>query len=125
VASALDRIALERGLPKVIICDNGPEFVGQAVDFWAYRNGVSLSFIEPGKLVQNAYVESFNGKLRGECLNENHFTGLVDAQITIEAWRKDYNEVRPHSSLGDLTPAEFAGKIQMEAASHQQDRPNS
>jgi putative transposase len=125
VARTLDRIAVERGLPEAIVCDNGPEFIGQAVDFWAYRNGVSLSFIDPGKPVQNAYVESFNGKFRDECLNENHFTSLVDAQVTIEAWRKDYNEVRPHSSLGDLTPAEFAVKIQMATASNQQDRANS
>lgn len=125
VASALDRLAVERGLPKAIICDNGPEFIGQAVDFWAYRNGVSLSFIDPGKPVQNAYVESFNGKFRDECLNENYFTSLVDAQTTIEAWRRDYNEVRPHSSLGDLTPAEFASKIQREGTSNQQHRDNS
>ena len=91
--------------------DNGPEFIGQTVDFRAYKHGVSLSFIEPGKPVQNAYIESFNGKFRDECLNENHVTSLVDAQATIEAWRKDYNEVRPRSSLGDLGPAEFADKI--------------
>lgn len=116
VARALDRIAAERGLPKSIVCDNGPEFIGQTVDFWAYRHGVSLSFIEPGKPVQNAYIESFNGKLRDECLNENYFTSLVDAQATIEAWRRDYNEVRPHQSLGDLTPAEFAKMTRKSAA---------
>lgn len=109
VIRALDQIAEERGAyPGALVCDNGPEFAGQTVDLWAHKNGVSLFFIEPGKPVQNAYIESFNGKLRDECLNENYFTSLADAKATIEAWRKDYNEVRPHSSLGDLTPAEFA-----------------
>jgi putative transposase len=125
VTSALDRIAVERGYPKAIVCDNGPEFVGQAVDFWAYKHGVSICFIEPGKPVQNAYIESFNGKFRDECLNENYFTSLVDARVTIEAWRKDYNEVGPHSSLSDLTPADFADKIQMERTSNHPDRDNS
>src|SRR5450759_2920399 len=80
------------------------------------NHGVALSFIQPGKPVQNAYIESFNGKLRDECLNENYFTSLTDAKTTIEAWRKDYNETRPHSSLGDLTPTEFAMKIRSDAA---------
>jgi len=108
VTRTLDQIASERGFPVAIVCDNGPEFAGQTVDLWAHKHGVSLLFIEPGKPVQNAYIESFNGKLRDECLNENYFTSLADAKATIEAWRKDYNETRPHSSLGDLTPAEFA-----------------
>lgn len=108
VARTLDRLAEERGLPKTIVCDNGPEFQGQTLDFWAHRHGVTLSFIQPGKPVQNAFIESFNGKLRDECLNETYFISLRDAQVTIEAWRRDYNETRPHSSLGDLTPAEFA-----------------
>ena len=116
VAHTLDRLARERGLPKAIVCDNGPEFQGQALDLWAHRHGVALSFIQPGKPVQNAYIESFNGKLRDECLNENYFTSLLDAQTTIEAWRKDYNETRPHSSLGDLTPTEFAMKKRSDAA---------
>lgn len=116
VAHTLDRLARERGLPKTIVCDNGPEFQSQVLDFWAHRHGVTLSFIQPGKPVQNAFVESFNGKFRDECLNENYFTSLLDAQTTIEAWRKDYNEMRPHSSLGDLTPAEFAIKIRSNAA---------
>lgn len=116
VARTLDRLSKERGLPKTIVCDNGPEFQGQALDFWAYRHGVAISFIQPGKPVQNAFIESFNGKLRDECLNETYFTSLNDAQLTIEAWRKDYNETRPHSSLGDLTPAEFAKNIRSNAA---------
>lgn len=125
VTSALDRVAAERGYPRAIVCDNGPEFSGQAVDFWAYKHGVSLSFIEPGKPVQNAYIESFNGKFRDECLNENYFTSLLDARTTIEAWRRDYNETRPHQSLGDLTPAEFACKIQQNGMSNHHDRDNS
>lgn len=116
VARTLDRLARERSLPKTIVCDNGPEFQGQVLDFWAHRQGVTISFIQPGKPVQNAFVESFNGKLRDECLNENYFTSLLDAQATIEAWRKDYNETRPHSSLGDLTPTEFAMKTRSDAA---------
>lgn len=91
-------------------------FRGQALDFWAHRHGVALSFIQPGKPVQNAFIESFNGKLRDECLNENYFTSLIDAKTTIEAWRRDYNDTRPHSSLGDLTPTEFAMKKRSDAA---------
>lgn len=116
VTRTLDRLSKERGLPKTIVCDNGPEFQGQALDFWAHRHGVAISFIQPGKPVQNAFIESFNGKLRDECLNETYFTSLSDAQLTIEAWRKDYNQTRPHSSLGDLTPAEFAKNIRSNAA---------
>jgi len=116
VAKTLEQLSKERGLPKTVVCDNGPEFQGQVLDFWAHRNGVTLSFIQPGKPVQNAFIESFNGKLRDECLNESYFTSLLDAQTTIEAWRKDYNETRPHSSLGDLTPAEYAMKIRSDAA---------
>ncbi len=125
VTRALDQIVAERGLPRAIVCDNGPEFAGQSVDFWAYKHGVSLFFIEPGKPVQNAYIESFNGKLRDECLNENYFTSLAEAKMRIETWRKDYNEVRPHSSLGDLTPTEFAIRFKTGTTSSQQDRDNS
>ena len=85
----------------------GPEFSGRVVDRWAYEHGVRLQFIQPGKPIQNAYVESFNGKFRDECLNEHWFTTLEAARGLIETWRQDYNTVRPHSSLGDLTPAEF------------------
>lgn len=88
--------------------DNGPEFAGSAVDAWAYRRGIRLHFIDPGKPVQNAYVESFNGRFRDECLNEHWFPTLEEARRLIEACRQDYNTVRPHSSLGDLTPVEFA-----------------
>src|SRR2546425_4265214 len=89
-------------------CDNGPEFTSKALDAWAYQRGVKLHFIRPGKPVENAYVESFNGKLRNEYLNENWFLNLHDARRIIEAWRVDYNEVRPHSSLDGMTPKEYA-----------------
>ena len=107
VVEVLERLADGRGLPQVITVDNGPEFAGTALDAWAYRRGIQLHFIEPGKPTQNGYVESFNGHFRDECLNEHWFTTLDEARGLIEAWRQDYNTVRPHSSLGDLTPAEF------------------
>lgn len=108
VVRVLDRIAEERGLPEVIVCDNGPEFISKAVDRWAYEHGVKLHFIQPGKPTQNAFIESFNGKFRDECLNEHWFLDLADARTKIEAWRREYNQERPHSSLGGLTPEEFA-----------------
>ena len=108
VVNVLQRLAETRGLPEVITTDNGPEFTGKAVDEWAYRNGVKLNFIRPGKPVENAYAESFIGRLRDECLNENWFVTLKDARETIEAWRIDYNESRPHSSLQYLSPMEYA-----------------
>lgn len=108
VVSVLNRLSETRGLPKVITMDNGPEFAGKALDEWAYRNGVKLNFIRPGKPVENAFAESFNGRLRDECLNENWFLSVKEARYIIELWRKDYNEARPHSSLNGLTPKEFA-----------------
>ncbi len=108
VRRVLDRIASERGLPEAIVLDNGPEFRGRALAAWSEERDVRLEFIQPGKPVQNAYVESFNGRLRDECLNANWFTSLRDAQRKVETWRKDYNEQRPHSSLNYLPPAEFA-----------------
>jgi putative transposase len=107
VTRVLDRLKLERGLPRQIRSDNGPEFISRAVEQWAYANGVEWHFIEPGKPIENAYVESFNGKFRDECLNENWFTTLADARQKIEQWRQDYNQVRPHSSLAYRTPNEF------------------
>ena len=109
VCRVLDRLAIERGLPATIRVDNGPEFAGKALDEWAYRNGVKLHFIDPGKPNQNAYIESFNGKFRDECLSENWFVSLQEARRIIEDWRQDYNQVRPHSSLNDLAPEVFAG----------------
>jgi len=108
VTRVLDRVSLTRGLPDVITVDNGPEFISKAVDAWAYANGVKLHFIQPGKPTQNAYIESFNGKFRDECLNEHVFTSLHDAQQKIESWRQDYNVNRPHPSLNQQTPEEFA-----------------
>lgn len=108
VTRVLDHLALTRRLPECIVCDNGPEFAGRVLDQWAHERGVTLHFIEPGKPVQNAYAESFNGRLRDECLNESWFTSLADARVTIESWRKDYNETRPHSGLAGCTPLEFA-----------------
>ena len=95
------------GLPEIIIIDNGPEFIGKALDAWAYQRGVKLTFIRPGKPVENAYIESFNGRFRDECLNENWFLTLEHTRGIIEKWRIDYNNERPHSSLGYLTPEEF------------------
>jgi putative transposase len=108
VRRVLDRIARERGLPEAIVVDNGPEFRGRALAAWSEERGVRLEFIQPGKPVQNAYIESFNGRLRDECLNANWFTSLSDARRKIETWRQDYNEQRPHSSLNYLPPADFA-----------------
>ena len=110
VVRVLERLSQIRKLPRAIVVDNGPELISKALDEWAYRNGVRLHFIEPGKPVQNAFVESFNGKFRDECLNEHWFTNLADARQTIEEWRIDYNTCRPHSSLGYLTPIEYARK---------------
>ncbi len=90
---------------------NGPEFIGKALDVWAYSKGITLDFIRPGKSVENAYIESFNGKFRDECLNSEVFLSLKDAQEKIEIWREDYNRSRPHSSLGNLTPEEYAKKL--------------
>lgn len=114
VARVLDRLAQERGLPRAIVCDNGPEFAGQDLDQWAHARGVTLQFIQPGKPVQNAFAESFNGRLRDECLNDNWFISLTDARETIEAWRIDYNQGRPHMGLADRTPAEFAMALRQE-----------
>jgi putative transposase len=107
VVTALSQIASMRGLPEHIIVDNGPEFISNVLDAWAYERGVKLHFIRPGKPVDNAYMESFNGKFRDECLNQNWFMSLGHARQVIEKWRVDYNMVRPHSSLDNMTPIEF------------------
>ena len=108
VVDVLDRLKYIRGVPKVIRVDNGPEFISKILDKWAYENGVTLDFSRPGKPTDNAFVESFNGSFRDECLNVNWFLSLQDARAKIEAWRVDYNNYRPHSSLGDMTPSDFA-----------------
>jgi putative transposase len=107
----LDRLALSRGLPKVIRTDNGKEFCGKAMVEWAHARGVDLRLIEPGKPNQNAYVESFNGRLRDECLNEHWFTNLLQARTVIETWRREYNEERSKKTLGGLTPAAYAKQL--------------
>lgn len=108
VKAVLERLADTRGLPRSITVDHGPEFEGQVLDAWAYERCVTLSFIRPGKPNENAYIESFNGKFRDECLNEHWFITMSQARRIIEAWRIEYNTERPHSSLEDLTPEEFA-----------------
>ena len=110
VAVALDEVAAVRGYPKVITVDNGTEFYSKEMDSWAYRNGVQLDFIRPGKPVENAFIESFNGRLRDECLNAEVFLDLAHARRRILEWKLDYNESRPHGSLGDLSPSEFAAR---------------
>jgi putative transposase len=108
VVAILDKLAKHRPKPRRIQVDNGSEFTSKAMDQWAYFNQVALDFSRPGKPTDNALIESFNGRFRAECLNENWFLSLADARAKIEAWRQDYNGRRPHSSLGNVTPREFA-----------------
>ena len=114
VTRILDRLKAERGLPKVIRTDNGKEFCGRAMVAWAHANGVSLRLIEPGKPNQNAYIESFNGRFRDECLNEHWFTSLAHARSIISTWQKEYNEDRPKKSLGGKTPADYAKYLKLQ-----------
>ena len=108
VVNVLQRLAESRGLPKGITVDNGPELVSKALDEWAYAVGLQLRYIQPGKPQQNAYIESFNGKFRDECLNEHWFMSMRHARQLIEEWRQDYNAQRPHSAIGYQTPDQFA-----------------
>lgn len=108
VVRLLEELGITRGLPQTLVSDNGPEFTSHAMLAWAHERGVTPHFIDPGKPTQNAFVESFNGSFRDECLNTSWFSSLEDARRIIEAWRIDYNEVRPHSSLGGKAPADFA-----------------
>lgn len=107
----LDRLALQRGLPQAIRTDNGKEFCGRAMLTWAHARGVNLFLIQPGKPNQNAYIESFNGRFRDECLNEHWFVSLAQARVVIEAWRREYNEKRPKKALGGLTPSAYAAQL--------------
>lgn len=107
MARVLNEIAQGEGLPELITIDNGPEFIGKALDAWAYQREIKLNFIRPGKPVDNSFIESFNGKFRDECLNDHWFTSLDEARRIIEDWRIDYNNERPHTSLDNLTPEEF------------------
>ena len=108
VVRVLNRIKAQRGAPKMLFCDNGSEFSSQAMDLWAYQNGVRIDFSRPGKPTDDAHVESFNGTFRQECLNAHWFMTLSEAKEIIEAWRREYNESRPHTALGHVPPAEFA-----------------
>ena len=111
VSAILNRVALFRGLPKEILTDNGPEFTSNVMNAWAYDHKVDHIFIDPGKPMQNGYIESFNGKFRTECLNQHWFRNLDEARDHIENWRIEYNWVKPHSSLDNLTPEEYALKL--------------
>ena len=126
VTRLLDQAALFRGYPKAVRTDNGPEFTSRAFMGWAQAKGIRHLLIDPGKPMQNAFIESFNGKLRDECLNEQWFETLAQARTTIAAWRRDYNEVRPHSSLGRIPPARFAEqhrRLAADAARTTNDKP--
>lgn len=111
IVRVLQRLSESHALPKIIVTDNGPEFTSRAMLAWADENNIRLHFIAPGKPTQNAFVESFNGKFRDECLNENWFKNLQDAQEKIETWRHDYNTARPHRSLRQMTPLEYRKKV--------------
>jgi putative transposase len=108
VVNVMNRLKAGHGVPRFIKVDNGPEFISKELDKWAYENKVTLDFSRPGKPVDNAFIESFNGSFRDECLNVNWFLSLEDAREKIEAWRQDYNEWRPHGSLDNLTPRQYA-----------------
>ena len=108
VVVVLERLQRTTGTPERIAIDNGPEFISNALDAWAYRNGVQLEFSRPGTPTDNAFVESFNGRFRDECLNQHWFTSLEEVRKTVEAWRIDYNTERPHRALGQQTPAAWA-----------------
>lgn len=112
VVEVLERLKLTHGLPKTIKVDNGSEFISKVLDEWAHHNNVKLDFSRPGKPTDNAFIESFNGRLRQECLNQNWFTSLADAKQSIEAWRRDYNQLRPHSALKHQTPSDLVAHWQ-------------
>jgi putative transposase len=108
VVASLNRLVMQRCAPRYLFADNGSEFSGRLLDLWAYHHHVQIDFSRPGKPTDNSFVETFNGSLRDECLNVHWFETMDDAQRSIEAWRRDYNESRPHMALGDMSPAEFA-----------------
>ncbi len=107
VVEALNRLVRQLGAPKVLFADNGAEFTSQLVDLWAYHHGVRIDFSRPGKPTDNAFIETFNGSLRDECLNLHWFDTLTEAKAVIEAWRWDYHESCPHMALGQWTPQEY------------------
>lgn len=118
VVESLERVAELRGYPKSITVDNGTEFCSKAVDAWAYRKGVVMEFIRPGKPCENGFIESFNGRLRDECLNTHLFWSLDDAREKLETWREDYNHRRPHGALANLPPAAFAARSMRRTHKH-------
>jgi putative transposase len=111
VVTVLERLRLGRGRPESLRCDNGSEFTSQLVDLWAYQHQVRIDFSRPGKPTDNAYIESFNGTFRDECLNAHWFESIADARAVVESWREEYNESRPHRALGEVPPAEFARRF--------------
>lgn len=115
VIAILDQVALDRGYPKRIVCDNGPEFRSRAFDAWAYEHGIAIEFIQPGKPVQNAHCESFNGKMRNEWINTHWWRTLAEARQGNEEFRMLHNTVRPHRSLGKQTPEQFAAADQQQS----------
>jgi len=126
VVTVVDAVTAERGAPHRIQVDNGPEFISKVLDRWAYERHVELAFSRPGKPTDNAFIEAFNGRLRQECLNQHWFLSLADARSKIEAWRRGYNESRPHGALGWATPAEFARQcLKADAAMRSTDPENS
>lgn len=118
VAEALSRVIAERGAPAAITVDNGTEFASTAMDVWSYQCRVQLDFIRPGRPVENGYIESFNGRLRDECLNVHVLFTLADVREKLERWRQDYNQVRPHSALGDYPPQQFEQYWRSQALAH-------
>jgi putative transposase len=112
VVAVLERLVAAKQVPQELYVDNGPEFISQALDAWAHKNGVKLCFSRPGKPTDNAYIESFNGKLRTECLDQHWFASLAEAKETLQALRKEHNSVRPHKALGYQTPDQFVAKWQ-------------
>lgn len=113
VAEILTHAGICRGLPRVITVDNGTEFTSRALDQWAYRNGVKLDYIRPGKPTDNGFIESFNARVRQECLSQHYFSSIAEARLVLGAWREDYNSARPHSALGQLTPHEFRAQAEL------------
>jgi putative transposase len=115
VVETLNRLVMQRGKPKFLFADNGSEFSGRLMDLWAYHHQVRIDFSRPGKPTDNAYVETFNGSLRDECLNLHWFDSIEDAKVIIEDWRRDYNESRPHMALGNIPPLAFASQVGVSA----------
>lgn len=111
VTAVLNQVIADRGVPKMLRTDNGPEFTCRHFDHWAHANRINLDFIQPGRPMQNGYVESFNGRLRDECLQVSWFTSIQEARDDVEAWRVDYNNTRPHSALGHLAPAQYVARL--------------